>query len=70
MTLYQLEKIGIAHCVLPPLTTHDDGLIPEYTYGPQGHPMNEGAIFMIDSQGNEYLAAVWNPRTEKFKEVL
>ena len=46
MTLYQLEKIGIAHCVLPPLTTHDDGLIPEYTYGPQGHPMNEGAIFM------------------------
>lgn len=48
----------------------DDELIPEYTYGPEGYPMNEGAIFMIDSQGNEYLAAVWNPRTEKFKGVL
>lgn len=69
MTLYQLEKISIVHCVFPPLTTHDDGLIPEYTYGPQGHPINEGAIFTLDSQGNEYLAAVWDEDIKRFVEV-
>ena len=44
-------------------------LIPEYTYGRPGQNIKAGAIFEIDEDGNEYLAAVWDKRKGQFKEV-
>ena len=45
----------------------DNELIPEFTYGRDGQQITSGAIYQIDKDGNEYLAAYWDGKN--FVEV-
>ncbi|MBQ2745697.1 MAG: hypothetical protein IJF37_08830, partial [Lachnospiraceae bacterium] len=47
----------------------DNELIPEFTYGRDGQQITSGAIYQIDKDGNEYMAAYWNKRKGCFVEV-
>ena len=41
-------------------------LIPEYSYG-RGHEITDGAIYKIDSNGNETMIAYW--KNNKFNKI-
>ncbi|MBQ2983000.1 MAG: hypothetical protein IJD58_12925 [Lachnospiraceae bacterium] len=47
----------------------DEELIPEFTYGRDGQQITSGAIYAIDKDGNEYMAAWWNTKDKKFESV-
>ena len=47
----------------------DNELIPEFTYGRDGQQITSGAIYQIDKDGNEYMAAYWNKRKGCFVSV-
>lgn len=47
----------------------DEELIPEFTYGKDGQQITSGAIYAIDKDGNEYMAAWWDNDAEEFVEI-
>lgn len=46
----------------------DDYLIPEYSYG-KGQNIKDGAIYTVDKDGNESMAAAWDRKKGIFKEI-
>ena len=53
-----------APCTESGFTGSDNCLIPETMYGKS--PIKDGAIFVIDKDGKEYLAAIWSEDTKRF----
>lgn len=47
----------------------DEELVPEVTLVDGGLPITSGAIYEINSEGNEYMAAYWDKDEKKFIEV-
>lgn len=56
-----------APCTESGFTGSDNCLIPETMY--EESEITDGAIFMVDKDGNEYLAAVWNTKDKVFEYV-
>ena len=56
-----------APCTESGFTGSDNCLIPETMYDES--TITDGAFFMVDKDGNEYLAAAWDIDEEKFVEV-
>ena len=56
-------------CTGTGFTGADDELIPEVTLVEGGLPIKAGAIYEIDSNGNEYMVAYWNKRKGRFVGV-
>lgn len=55
-------------CTGQGFTGSEEAMIPEYNYG-QGQNIKNGAIYKVDKDGNEYLAAIWDKRKARFKSV-
>ena len=56
-------------CTGTGFTGADDDLIPEVTLVEGGLPITAGAIYEIDSNGNEYMVAYWNTKDKNFESV-